>query len=251
MVPPEKGEPSVHHQSLYPGVPTPRDPALRNNTRITQYIPKKRLEDYGPKKTTKAKEEKEESKVTKVEDSPNENQSHHKDDERTSVLPNPPPPSPVAMTSSRREPEEVENGMDVRFIPPSENYEFQAPSQRRIRHWIRATGEITDAKSHVMALAYMSDSFLLGTALIANDLPFSDVSMMVSLDHTIYFHKKFPPYKADEWLMHCVESPWTGDDRGLVIGRFFTQEGEHIATVIQEGLIRLSDKTKERIKSKM
>lgn len=92
----------------------------------------------------------------------------------------------------------------------------------------------------------MSDSFLLGTALIANDISFSDIGMMVSLDHTIYFHKQ---PKADEWLMHCVESPWTGNDRGLVVGRFFTQDGTHVATVIQEGLIRLSDEAQQEIKN--
>lgn len=95
-----------------------------------------------------------------------------------------------------------------------------------------------------MGLAYLSDSHLLGTSVIAAGYRFPDVSMMVSLDHSIYFHH---PVKADEWLMHCVESPWSGQERGLTIGRFYNQDKVHIATVMQEGVLRLSDEVKSKI----
>lgn len=212
MVPPPAGQKTVHHQSLYPGVPTPREIQASYNPH------------RGPQKTKGGANDK-------------------KRESREDELSSPPPANPLS-SKKGEETEEVENGMDVRFIPPSENYEFQTPSQRRTRHWIRATGEIEDPKAHIMALAYMSDSFLLGTSLIANKVPFRDVSMMVSLDHAIYFHEQ---PKADEWLMHCVETPWTGNDRGLVIGRFFTQDGTHVATVVQEGLIRLSPEVQAKL----
>lgn len=96
-----------------------------------------------------------------------------------------------------------------------------------------------------MGLAYMSDTHLLGVSVLANDFKVSsDLAMMVSLDHTIYFHQQ---PKADDWMMHCVESPWTGSERGLVIGRFFNQDGAHIATVIQEGVMRLKKETQSKI----
>jgi acyl-CoA thioesterase 8 len=59
------------------------------------------------------------------------------------------------------------------------------------------------------------------------------VSMMVSLDHTIYFHDP-QGFRADEWLFTEMESPWAGDGRGLVTQRMFTREGKLIATCIQE-----------------
>jgi len=108
---------------------------------------------------------------------------------------------------------------------------------------MKCDGTISDPKAHVMGLAYLSDSHLLGTSVIASGHRFSDVSMMVSLDHSIYFHH---PVKADEWLMHCIESPWSGQERGLVVGRFYNQDKVHIATVVQEGLLRLSDKAKSK-----
>jgi acyl-CoA thioesterase 8 len=59
------------------------------------------------------------------------------------------------------------------------------------------------------------------------------VSMMVSLDHTIYFHNP-RNFRADEWLFTEMESPWSGDGRGLVLQKIFTQKGELIATCVQE-----------------
>ncbi|KAF2663921.1 Thioesterase/thiol ester dehydrase-isomerase [Microthyrium microscopicum] len=64
------------------------------------------------------------------------------------------------------------------------------------------------------------------------------VSMMVSLDHTIYFHEP-RRFRADEWLFTEMESPWAGDGRGLVIQKIFTQKGVLVATCVQEGVVRL------------
>jgi len=62
--------------------------------------------------------------------------------------------------------------------------------------------------------------------------------MMVSLDHTIYFHRP-REVKADEWLFAEMESPWAGDGRGLVFQKIWNREGKLIATCVQEGLVRL------------
>lgn len=117
------------------------------------------------------------------------------------------------------------------------DWETTHPSRRRIRLWIRCAGIIEDPKAHVMGLAYLSDSHLLGAAVLAAGFQPEDINMMVSLDHTIYFHQR---PKADQWMLYCVESPWSGSERGLVIGKFFGQDGSLIATVVQEGVIRLS-----------
>jgi len=59
-----------------------------------------------------------------------------------------------------------------------------------------------------------------------------EVGMMVSLDHTIYFHRP-RDFRADEWIFTEMESPWAGDGRGLVLQRIF-QRGKLIATCVQE-----------------
>ncbi|KAI9213437.1 hypothetical protein DS838_001698 [Geotrichum bryndzae] len=152
------------------------------------------------------------------------------------------PNSPFSPKS--QDEQEVANGIKVKIIlPEKDEWKSQDASERRLRYWMKCDGTISDPKAHVMGLAYLSDSHLLGTSVIASGHRFSDVSMMVSLDHSIYFHH---PVKADEWLMHCIESPWSGQERGLVVGRFYNQDKVHIATVVQEGLLRLSDKAKSK-----
>lgn len=60
--------------------------------------------------------------------------------------------------------------------------------------------------------------------------------MMVSLDHTIYFHDP-RGFRADEWMITEMDSPWAADGRGLVTEKIFTREGKLIASCFQEVLI--------------
>lgn len=59
------------------------------------------------------------------------------------------------------------------------------------------------------------------------------LGMMVSLDHTIYFHEP-KRVKADEWMMNEMESPWAGDGRGVVMQKIFAKDGTLLATCVQE-----------------
>ena len=48
----------------------------------------------------------------------------------------------------------------------------------------------------------------------------------------------------DDWLLYESVSPWTGASRGLNFGYIFSRDGKHVATCVQEGLLRLSDRAK-------
>ena len=52
----------------------------------------------------------------------------------------------------------------------------------------------------------------------------------------MWFHR---PFKMDDWLLYAQDSPYAGGARGLSRGAFYTQKGELISSVAQEGLIRL------------
>jgi acyl-CoA thioesterase-2 len=103
--------------------------------------------------------------------------------------------------------------------------------------WLRATGRLPDDPAiHRAVLAYLSDMTLLDTALIAHGKSIFQRSMQVaSLDHALWFHRKF---RADEWLLYAQDSPNTSGARGLTRGLIYTQRGELVASVAQEGLIR-------------
>ena len=64
---------------------------------------------------------------------------------------------------------------------------------------------------------------------------FTGKVQVASLDHVMWFHA---PFRADEWLLHAMDSPVARGSRGLVRGRVFTQDGRLVASTAQEGLIR-------------
>ncbi|QPH04133.1 hypothetical protein C2857_000866 [Epichloe festucae Fl1] len=73
------------------------------------------------------------------------------------------------------------------------------------------------------------------------------LGMMVSLDHSIYFHEP-ASVRVDEWMFADMDSPWSGDGRGFVTQRIFARDGTLLATCVQEGVIRLRPSEKEKTK---
>jgi acyl-CoA thioesterase II len=70
------------------------------------------------------------------------------------------------------------------------------PTEYRQYVWFKANGAISnDPRTHAIALAYASDHNLLSTSIRAHDEKWdiSDINVMVSLDHIIYFHDVYPP----------------------------------------------------------
>lgn len=59
------------------------------------------------------------------------------------------------------------------------------------------------------------------------------LGMVVSLDHTVYFHEP-ERVRADDWMLVEMDSPWAGEGRGVVTQRMFSKDGTLLATCIQE-----------------
>jgi acyl-CoA thioesterase-2 len=116
--------------------------------------------------------------------------------------------------------------------------------RRKPRHgqrvWLRADGVLPDDPVlHACVLTYASDMTLLDTTLLPHGLPAYDRRLqMASLDHAMWFHR---PFRADEWLLYAQLTPSTSGARGLAYGSIFTRDGKLAVSVVQEGLIRISD----------
>ena len=108
----------------------------------------------------------------------------------------------------------------------------------RSRLWIRTNGELPeDPLTQVVAFTYASDLTLLAASLVPHDLQIASPGMQAaSLDHTIWFHR---PFRADRWWLYDQVSPSASGGRGLALARVFTEDGTLVASVAQEGLIRL------------
>lgn len=113
----------------------------------------------------------------------------------------------------------------------------------RINMWMRTNVELPDDPAiHLCALAYASDMALLDTVVARHGQTFfQDNIMAASLDHAMWFHR---PFRADEWLLYSQESPNANSSRGLARGLVFRPDGTLVATVAQEGLVRLRSKPK-------
>jgi acyl-CoA thioesterase-2 len=133
-----------------------------------------------------------------------------------------------------------ERPIDVRPVDISRYYpkSRRGPLSSNQNIWMRATARLPDDPAvHRAVLAYLSDMTLLDTALVRHRRSvFDDDIQGASLDHALWFHR---PFRADEWLLYSQESPTTVGGRGLARGSLFSHDGRLVASVMQEGLLRL------------
>jgi acyl-CoA thioesterase-2 len=128
--------------------------------------------------------------------------------------------------------------IDVRYIgvpgwvPPGDRV---AADQQRV--WMRVDGKLPDDPLiHACALTYASDLSLLDAVLSMHGEVWGPGGVIgASLDHALWLHR---PFRADEWFLYDSISPSASGGRGLASGRMFTRDGRHIASAVQEGLLR-------------
>ena len=103
--------------------------------------------------------------------------------------------------------------------------------------WVRAFDTLPDdPRTQQIALSYVCDYTILEPSLRALGLTWSSPGLVTaSLDHSMWFHR---PARADQWLLYAQESAGVQSGRALNLGRFFTEDGALVATVVQEGMIR-------------
>ena len=107
----------------------------------------------------------------------------------------------------------------------------------RLHLWMRTAAKLPDDPAlHMCALAYASDFSLLDAVMARYGRTLHDERMMLaSLDHAMWFHR---PFRADEWLLYCQDSPSAQGGRGLTRGMIYKQDGTLVASVAQEGSVR-------------
>ena len=127
--------------------------------------------------------------------------------------------------------------IDFRPVDPIDLFNpGKQPAKRYL--WFRALGTLPDEPLiHQAVLAYASDYGLLPTALRPHGIGYRTPGLMVaSLDHCLWLHRSF---RADEWLLYVMDSPMAAGARGFVRGSVYARSGELVASVAQEGLLRL------------
>ncbi len=127
--------------------------------------------------------------------------------------------------------------IEMRFVDPINEYD-PAPAPPVQHVWMRTIDQMPpDQRLHQCMLAYASDMTLLDTSYRPHGIGWNNPDFQVaSLDHSMWFHRSF---STDEWLLYQQDSPFSGGARGFSRGMIFNGSGQLVASVAQEGLIRL------------
>ncbi|MDX3696573.1 thioesterase family protein [Streptomyces europaeiscabiei] len=131
---------------------------------------------------------------------------------------------------------------DIRHVPGPVYLTVEGERAPQQAVWVRpfeklrSVDGLTDAQRDLAALAYVCDYTILEPVLRVLGLAWAMPGLVTaSLDHAMWFHRPGP---MDGWLLYAQEAVAAESGRGLATGRFFTAAGVHLATVVQEGLIR-------------
>ncbi|KAJ3378565.1 Acyl-CoA thioesterase 8 [Entophlyctis sp. JEL0112] len=112
--------------------------------------------------------------------------------------------------------------------------------------WMRAVGKLPDNLAfHQCVAAYTSDHYLINTAILPHGITAYTnprLSMIASLDHSIWFHA---PFRADDWLLYEMESTRTGAGRGLCFSRVYRRDGVLVMSCAQEGVVRARERQEQ------
>ena len=104
--------------------------------------------------------------------------------------------------------------------------------------WFKLKGDIPNFTIEIkhQILTYISDYNLLWSSILPHmkKISFSEIQM-ASLDHAMWFYRDFD---FNDWLLYSIESPNSGNARGVAQGHIYTRTGTLIASVVQEGLVR-------------
>jgi acyl-CoA thioesterase-2 len=132
-----------------------------------------------------------------------------------------------------------ERPVEVRAVSPANP--FEAEPQAPVRQaWFRLSDRAeADEAMRRAILAFASDFGLLGTAMLPHGINFFQPHVQsASIDHAMWFHASFDP---SEWLLYHCHSPFAGGARGMNFGSIYTADGRLVASVAQEGLVRLRE----------
>lgn len=139
--------------------------------------------------------------------------------------------NPVARSWARRP-------FDMRHVPSPVYFSVEGDHVAHQAVWLRATGPMPDdADLHRAALLYASDYTLLEPIYRRHGIAFVTPGLKAaSLDHAMWWHR---PARVDEWLLYVQESPNAVGGRGLSLGRIYDRAGTLVASVAQEGMVRV------------
>jgi len=114
--------------------------------------------------------------------------------------------------------------------------------------WVKARGivpppaeaQVSEQLWHRALLAFACDQLLLEPAVRGAGMSWLDIHSaripLASLDHAMWWHRDV---RADEWLLFVQEAGSSHGGRSMGQARVYTQDGILVASIAQEGMLRI------------
>lgn len=138
------------------------------------------------------------------------------------------------------------NAIDMRhvegdiYLTPNNNVEA------RTHIWFKTRTPLPEDSSqtlHRAVLAYAADQFMLEPIMAAHGLCWATPNIsLATLDHTSWWHRDVD---MSDWILAELHSPSAQGGRGLTLAKFH-QHGQLVATMAQEGMVRIPEGTPTR-----
>jgi len=127
---------------------------------------------------------------------------------------------------------------DMRHVPSPIYFTVEGEHVAHQAVWMKTFDPMPDDRNlHRAALAYASDYSLLEPIFRRHGLAWATPGLKVaSLDHAMWWHRFG---RVDEWMLYVQESPNAIGGRGLASGRIYGRDGVLLASVAQEGMVRV------------
>jgi acyl-CoA thioesterase-2 len=132
----------------------------------------------------------------------------------------------------------AERAIDLRHVDGPVFVDVEGEHVPHQAVWFRVQGSLPDDPAlHRAVLAYASDLSILEPIMRRHGVAWGTPGLKsASLDHAMWWHRDG---RADEWVLYTQESPSAQRGRGLAFGRMFSRDGRLLASVAQEGMVRV------------
>ena len=141
---------------------------------------------------------------------------------------------PVTNYWAKARPFDLRHATDPIYLQPAKT---SSPNQAV---WFKPLSPLIASTSvELAALAYASDYSILESIMRQHGISWAHKGLSsASLDHAMWFHAK-PDFS--DWMLYQQHSPAAQNNRGLATGKIFNRDGTLVASVAQEGMLRIPE----------
>jgi len=132
------------------------------------------------------------------------------------------------------------NAFDLRHVEEPIYLGPAATRTDRQMVWMRTRGPVDGPEVlHRALLAHACDQVMLEPILRRHGHSWATPGLaLASLDHAMWWHR---PVRVDEWLLYVQWAPSAQGGRGLGGARVYARDGSLVASIVQEGMVRVPD----------